>query len=267
MFLVGFYSPKENNDVTNTSLSIYYKMKETTNFSIAFISFKIIEHKKNDSIFDHFSSLSFQEQIDKIEKLKKKFDMIIFDTSNSLSMNILQYISIVDRLFIVGDGNVNFAQQLQRFTYWNHFFDQNNKNLPFTPLEDNLYVLREQKGQKVGFLQKENDVKKICDMIHEDFTLSFLNEELRKKHLEILDEIKNMGEDDLIFGVYHLGLPFPKSILFDKFISLRIALGQERNEAIDDLFLFIFEDTYENCYSRFQTELQVSQIVFHPKQS
>ena len=126
--------------VTETSLLIYEWLKENTSLSVAFISYhKLQKEEISHGLIDDFGSFKLSEQRKAMKKLKKDFDVVIFDGSSGLFKKNIQLLSSLDRLFVLGEENMQFAQTLHSLLQFHKSFDPTVKNL-INKLNDNTKV-------------------------------------------------------------------------------------------------------------------------------
>lgn len=264
MYLVGFYSPKAKSGVTELSLSIYHWLKVNTNLSVAFISYGPLEREENSKELIHeFSKLSITAQKNKVKKMKKEFDIIIYDASSQLSEGVLKLLPIVDRLFVVGENHTDFAVKLHQIIQFNKIFDKNVKNF-ITHLQGNkTFIIREDKENRIiGFNHSKKETDDIGQMVYTDYITHYLEERLIEKNEKVYNKIKKIPRDELFKGLYKLGIEYEKALLFQKFIFLREAVGQEYHEALEDLFPLLVHSTLSELFEKFQNELYVAKLKF-----
>jgi hypothetical protein len=265
MYLVGFYSPKAKSGVTELSLSIYQWLKMNTNLSVAFISYGTLEKEDTSSDLIHeFSKLSVTQQKRKVKQMKKKHDIIIYDASSQLSKGVLKLLPIVDRLFVVGEEHKDFAIKLQEIIQFNKIFDKNVKSFISHLRGNQTFILRENKADHViGFNYSKQETNEIGQMIYTDYVTHYVNEKLIEKNEQVFKKIKRIPKEDLFNGLYRLGIDFEKAILFQKFVILREVMGQNYDEALEDLFPYFMESSLSQILDKFQAELFVfSKINF-----
>ena len=58
-----------------------------------------------------------------------------------------------------------------------------------------------------------------------------------------------------IKGLYDLGIDFEKALLFHKFVLLREAMGQNYNEALENLFPLLIKSSFNDLLEKFHNEL------------
>ena len=187
MYLVGFYSPKAKSGVTELSLSIYQWLKMNTNLSVAFISYGTLEKENTSSELSHeFSKLSISEQKRKVKQMKKEHDIIIYDASSQLSEGVLKLLSIVDRLFVVGEEHKDFAVKLQQIIQFDKTFDRNVKSFISHLQGNKTFILRENKEhQVIGFNYSKQETNEISQTIYTDYMTHFVNEKIIEKNERI----------------------------------------------------------------------------------
>ncbi|WML44879.1 hypothetical protein [Neobacillus sp. PS3-40] len=257
MYLVGFYSPKAKSGVTELSLSIYNWLKINTTLSTAFISYGTLEKEEiSDELIHEFSKLSLSNQKSKIKKMKKKYDIIIYDASSQLSEGVLKLLPIVDRLFVVGEEHTDFAVKLHQIIKFNKIFDKSVKNFIRHLQGNKTFIIRENKEDRViGFNYTKKETNEIGQMVYTDYVTHYLEEKFIENNEKAFQKIKQIPKDDLSNGLYELGIDFEKALLFQKYVILREALGQDYNEALENLFPFLINSTFEDLLDRFQNEL------------
>lgn len=92
-------------------------------------------------------------------------------------------------------------------------------------------------------------------MVYTDYVTHYLEEKFIEKNGKVLKKIKQIAKDDLYNGLYELGVDFEKALLFHRFVSLREALGQNYDEALEVLFPFLINSSFEELLEKFQNEL------------
>lgn len=257
MYLVGFYSPKAKSGVTELCLSIYYWLKMNTTLSAAYISYGTLEKEEiSDEIIHEFSKLSLTEQKRKVKKLKKEYDIIIYDASSQLSEGVLKLLPIVDRLFVIGEEHKDFAVKLQEIIQFDKIFDKSVKNF-ITHLQGNkTFIIREKKEDHViGFNYSKKETTDIGQMIYTDYVTHYLNEKFIEKNVRVYKKVKQIPKDELFQGLYDLGIDFEKAMLFHKYVILREILGQKSDDAVESLFPLLINSSYEELLEKFQNEL------------
>ncbi|KKI91699.1 hypothetical protein WQ54_13340 [Bacillus sp. SA1-12] len=257
MYLVGFYSPKAKSGVTELSLSIYYWLKMNTTLSVAFISYGTLEKEETSNELIHeFSKLSLTEQKRNVKRMKKEYDIIIYDASSQLSEEALKLLPIVDRLFVVGEEHTDFAVKLYQIIEFNKIFDKSVKNF-ITHLQGNkTFIIRENKeGRVIGFNYSKKEANEIGQKVYSDYVTHFFEMKFIEKNKKIYNKIKRVPKEDLHKGLYELGIDFEKALLFQKFIVLREFSGQDYHEAIESLFPLLINSTFNELLEKFQNEL------------
>jgi len=265
MYVVGFYSPKEKSGVTETSLSVFQQLKQSNDFSVAFVSNGILEKEPlSDGTAHQFADRSLTEQKKIISELKSKFDIVIYDASSKLNDEVLQLLPIVNRLFVIGDDNVAFTENLYKIMDFNKHFDSKSKNLIHQLNNRGAYVLHSP-SENIGFTNPKKGTEHICKMIHNDFLNYRLEKTYVDKYETLLKKMKKSDLGNLISHSHKLGIEFDKSVLFSKYIHLRYALGQEIDKAIEDILPLVLNQHYFDLFQQFQNEMSVAQISFQKK--
>lgn len=257
MYLVGFYSPKAKSGVTELSLSIYNWLKINTSLSVAFISYGTLEKEEiSNELVHEFSKLSLIEQKRKVKQLKKEFDIVIYDASSQLSEGVLKLLPIVDRLYVVGDEHREFAVKLHEIIQFNKIFNKSVKNF-ITHLQGNkTFIIRENMDDRViGFNNTKKDTDDIGQMIYTDYVTHYLEGKFIEINEKVFNKVKKIPKENLYKGLYQLGIDFEKALLFHQYVSLRVALGQGYDEALENLFPFLINFTFAELLERFQNEL------------
>ncbi|WP_071395246.1 hypothetical protein [Bacillus tuaregi] len=259
MYMIGFYSPKAKSGVTELSLSIYHWLKENTNLDVAFISYGSLEMEEiSDELVHEFSSLNLAQQKQKIKKMKKAYNIIIYDASSQLSEGVLNLLPIVDRLFVVGEEHTDFAVKLHQIIEFNKLFDKRVKNF-ITHLQGNkTFILSEKKENRViGFHYTKKESNEIGQMIYTDYVTHFVEVKFIEKNKKILKQILQIPQEELHSGLYELGIDFEKAFLFQRFVILRVALGQPYYEAVETLFPLLINSSYNELFEKFHNEIYV----------
>jgi hypothetical protein len=257
MYLVGFYSPKAKSGVTELSLSIYNWIKLNTNIAAAFISYGTLEKEETSNELIHeFSKLTLIEQKRKVKLMKKKYDIIIYDASSQLSEGVLKLLPIVDRLFVVGEEHTDFAVKLQKIIQFDKIFDKSVKNFITHLRGSKTFIIRENKEDRViGFNFSKNETNTIGQMVYTDYVTRYIEEKFIQKNIKIFKKILRIPKKDLYKGLYELGIDFEKALLFHEYVFLREALGQDYQEALENLFPLLINSTYKEIFEKFQTEI------------
>jgi hypothetical protein len=259
MYLVGFYSPKAKSGVTELSLVIYNWLKMNTNLTVAFISYGTLEKEKiSDELIHEFCNLTITEQKRKMKKMKKQYDIIIYDASSQLSDGVLKLLPIVDRLFVVGEEHADFAEKLHQIIEFNKIFDKSVKSF-ITHLQGNkTFIIRESKGEHVmGFNPSKKDTNDIGQMVYTDYVTYFLEQTLIRINEKLFYKIKSIPKEELFHGLYELGIDFEVALIFNKYLSLREAIGQNYDEALENLFPLLINTSFSDLVNRFQKELDI----------
>jgi MinD-like ATPase involved in chromosome partitioning or flagellar assembly len=257
MYLVGFYSPKAKSGVTEFSLSIYRWLKMNTNLSAAFISYGTLEKEEiSEELVHEFSKMSLTEQKRKIKKMKKVYDIIIYDAASQLSDGVLNLLPIVDRLFVVGEEHADFAVKLHQIIKFNKIFDKKVKSF-ITHLKGNqTFIIRENKNDRViGFSHTKKETNEIGQMVYTDYVTQYLEEKLIEKVKQVFKKIKKIPKEDLFNGLYELGIDFNKALLFHKYVIIREALGQEYDDALENLFPLLINSSFKEMLEKLQDEI------------
>jgi len=257
VYLVGFYSPKAKSGVTELSLSIYSWLKMNTNLSIAFVSYGTLEKEKiTNELIHEFSKLSISDKKRKIKEMKKEFDIIIYDASSKLSEGVIKLLPIVDRLFVVGEEHADFAVKLHQMIEFNKIFDKSVKNFIKHLKGNKTFIIRENKENHViGFNYTKNETNDIGQMIYTDYVTHYINKKIIEENERVLKKMKKIPREELYIGLNKLGIDYEKALLFHNFVMLREALGQEFNEALESLFPFLINTSFEELLGKFQNEL------------
>ncbi|MBU8877985.1 hypothetical protein BGM26_03130 [Bacillus sp. FJAT-29790] len=259
MYLVGFYSPKAKSGVTELALSIYYWLIMNTTLSAAFISYGTLEKEEiSNGLIHEFSKLPLTEQKRKVKKMKKEYDIIIYDASSQLSEGVLKLLPIVDRLFVVGEEHTDFAIKLHQIIGFNKMFDKSVKRF-ITHLQGNkTFIIRENKDDRViGFNYSKKEANDIGQMVYTDYVTHYLEEKFIEKNQKVYKKIKQIPIDDLDKGLYELGIDFEKALLFHKYVVLRVELGQNYNEALENLFPLLINSSFNELLEKFQSEINL----------
>ena len=257
LYFVGFYSPKAKSGVTELSLSIYYWLKLNTCLSVAFISYGTLEKEEiSEELIHEFSKMTLTEQKRKIKNMKKEYDIIIYDASSQLSEGVLKLLPIVDRLFIVGEENKDFAVKLHQIIQFNKIFDKSVKNFITHVQGSKTYIIRENKNDNViGFHYSKKETNDIGQMVYTDYVTHYVEEKLIEKIDKVFSKIKKLPREELYDGLYRMGIDFEKALLFHKYVILREALGQNYYEALENLFPLLISTSFEDILEMFQNEI------------
>lgn len=263
MYFIGFYSPKEKSGVTETSLAIFEWLKNNTSLKIAFISNEqLVLETEKENVIEEFAKMKLNQQRNEIKKLRSEYDIIIYDVSSKLNEEVLKFLSILDRLFVLGEDNTQFAETIHQLMEFNRSFDNRSKKLIKQLQQNKTFILSDKTKSKVGFARSKNDAKKIASVIYEDYSTFYLKEKYYENQMKIVNNIKRFTRQEFVSGCYKLGLSFEKALLFEKYIYLREGLGQQKNEIIEELFPLIFQLNYNDLIKNFQNEIYISQIRF-----
>ncbi|WHX98229.1 hypothetical protein [Neobacillus sp. DY30] len=258
MYLVGFYSPKAKSGVTELSLSIYHWLKANTDLSAAFISYGSLEKEGlSEEVIHEFSKLTLTEQKRIVKNMKKEYDIIIYDASSQLSEGVLKLLPIVDRLFVVGEENTDLAVKLHQIIQFNKIFDKSVKNFIQHLKGNKTFIIRENKeGRVIGFNHTKKETNDIGQMVYRDYVTRYLEEKFIEKNEKIYSKIKQIPKETLFRGLYDLGIDFEKALLFHEYVLLREALGQNYDEALENLFPLLINSSFEEILEKFQNELK-----------
>ncbi|MDP4087103.1 MAG: hypothetical protein Q8934_21305 [Bacillota bacterium] len=255
--MVGFYAPKPKSGVTELSLSIYNWLKLNSTLSTAFISYGALEKEETSTVLIHeFSKLSLTQQKNKIKKMKKDFDIIIYDASSQLSDSVLKILPFVDRLFVVGEEYTDFAVKLHQIIKFNKMFDFNIKNFITQLQGSKTFIIRENKEDHViGFNYTKQETNEIGQMVYTDYVTHYLEMKFIEQNKKIFKKMKQIPKEDLYAGLYELGIDFGKALLFQKYVILREVLGQDYFEALESLFPYLIHSSYKELLEKFKDEL------------
>lgn len=267
MYAVGFYSPKEKSGVTETSLSVFHWLKNHSKLSVCFISYGTLDKESiDDSVIQRFSELSLTEKKKTIKKLKNKFDIIVYDASSDLSDESLKVLSILDRLFILGEDNLQFAEKLHKLIFLNSTYDKKTKTFISHIQGSKTFILKEDCNQKLGFTKPEKNSEDIANIIYSDYITYIVENKTLDKNQILLSKVAKLDAENFLTELNHLGFDYEKCVLYQKYINLRIALGQDYDNAVESLFPTFVFDKYAEILKRFQSELYVAQITFETNQ-
>lgn len=92
-------------------------------------------------------------------------------------------------------------------------------------------------------------------MVYTDYVTHYLEDKFIENNEKVFQKIKRIPKDDLSDGLYGLGIDFEKALLFHKYVFLREALGQDYNEALENLFPFLINSSFKELLEKFQNEL------------
>lgn len=259
MYLVGFYSPKAKSGVTELSLVIYNWLKKNTKLSIAFISYgPLAKEKISDEIIHEFANLSIAEQKRKLKRMKKQYDIIIYDASSQLSNGVLKLLPIVDRLFVVGEEHTDFAEKLHQIIEFNKMFDKSVKSFITHLQGDKTFIIRENKGERVmGFNPSKKDTNDIGQRVYADYLTYYLEQKFIKINEKLLNRIKKIPKDGLIQGLYDLGIDFEIAMIFHRYVLLRETIGQDYYDSLENLFPHLINSSFNDLVDRFQSEVNI----------
>jgi hypothetical protein len=258
MYMVGFYSPKAKSGVTELSLSIYYWLKLNTDLSTAFISYGTLEKEGlTNEVIHEFSNLTLTEQKRIVTNMKKEYDIIIYDASSQLSEGVLKLLPIVDRLFVVGEENTDFAVKLHQIIQFDKIFDKGVKNFIQQLKGNKTFIIRENKeGRVIGFNYTKKETNEIGQMVYRDYVTRYIEEKFIEKNEKIYKKIKQIPKETLFRGLYELGIDFEKALLFHEYVLLREALGQNFEEALENLFPLLINSSFTEILEKFQNEIK-----------
>jgi hypothetical protein len=266
MYVVGFFSPKEKAGVTETALSIFHELKNKTTLSVAFVSNEKLEKEPtNPEMIYPFKTLSLTEKRKQIAELKSKVDIVIFDASSKMTDDVLKLLPIMNRLFVLGEEHVKFTEMLYKMLEFNRLFDKKSKKLVHQVHNRGAFIVNNP-TQKIGFSNAKEDIQKVCKMIHNDFLNYSLEQTFSQKYTSLVKKLLVFPVEQIGHESYKLGIEFHKSLLFSKYIQLRIALGQEKEQAVENILSFLLENDYDIVLQAFQQEMSLAQISFQKKE-
>jgi len=266
MYVVGFFSPKEKAGVTETALSIYHELKKHTSLSLAFISNEKLEKEPIQPGMIHpFKTLTPAQQRKQIDQLKGKADIVIFDASSKMTEDVLKLLPIMSRLFVLGEEHVKFTEMLYKVLEFNRLFDKKSKKLVSHVHNRGAFIVNNS-SQKIGFSNAIEDTRKVCHMIYNDYLNYSLEQTFYQKYNSLVKKLCSFSLETLGHESYKLGIDFQKSLLLSKYIQLRLALGQEKESAIEDILPFVLDHEYEEVLQVFQQEMSLAQISFQKKE-
>ena len=141
------------------------------------------------------SKMSLTEQKRKVKKMKKDYDIIIYDASSQLSEGVLKLLPIVDRLFIVGEEHKDFAVKLHQIIQFHKIFDKSVKNFITHIQGSKTYIIRENKEDHIiGFHFSKKETNEIGQMVYTDYVTHYLEEKLIDKIDKVFTKIKKYRE-------------------------------------------------------------------------
>ena len=79
---------------------------------------------------------------------------------------------------------------------------------------------------------------------------------LLKKMKKYIKRLNRSQKKHLFRGLYELGVDFEKALLFHEYVILREALGQNYQEALENLFPLLINSTFEVILEKFQNEIK-----------
>ena len=152
----------------------------------------------SNELIHEFSKLSLTEQKSKIKKMKREYDIIIYDASSQLSEGVLKLLPIVDRLIVVGEEHTDFAVKLHQIIQFNKIFDKSVKSF-ITHLQGNkTYIIRENKDDRViGFNNSKKETNDIGQMVYTDYVTHYLEQKYIEKNEKVYNKIKKIPKDEL----------------------------------------------------------------------
>lgn len=265
MYLVGFYSPKKRSGVTETSLGIFRWFRDKTDISVAYVSNGTLQSETpNEEMIHQFTDMTLNEQKKELNRLRKEYDIVIFDGSSSLSEEALKILPICDRLFVLGEENMQFAEALHALIYFNETFDTKSKKLIHLTNNEKTFVLKDSEKTKVGFMKNPKELHEISQLIYSDYSTYYLKLNHSRKMEQLIKRFQQVPPHQICDFSYQEGLSFQKSILFQQYTFLRLAMHQSYPAIIQELLPRIFHQTYEKSLTDFRNEVTLTQIQFFP---
>jgi hypothetical protein len=236
---------------------VYRWLKTNTTLAIAFIAYGTLEKEEISSELLHgFSKWTVTEQKRLVKKMKNEYDIIIYDASSQLSEGVLKLLPIVDRLFVVGEENIEFSNKLQQIIQFDKIFDYRVKNFIAHLQGNKTFVLKESKGDRViGFHYIKEETNHIGQKIYTDYNTYYLEITFIDRYMKVFEQIKQIPKEELYRGLYELGIEFEKAILFHKYVKHREALGQTYEEAIEKLFPLLINNTFAELLQKLENEV------------
>lgn len=265
MYLAGFYSPKKRSGVTETSLGIFRWFRDKTDISVAYVSTGTLQiETPNEEMIHQFTDMTLTEQKKELIRLRKEYDIVIFDGSSRLSEEVLKILPICDRLFILGEENMQFAEALHALIYFNETFDTKSKKLIHSTNNEKTLVVKESQKTKVGFMKNSKELHEIAQLIYSDYSAYYLKLSHSRKMESLIKRFQQVPPHQICDVSYQEGLSFQKSILLQQYTFLRLAMHQPYPSIIQELFPRVFHQTYEKSLSDFRNEVTLTQIQFFP---
>jgi hypothetical protein len=94
-------------------------------------------------------------------------------------------------------------------------------------------------------------------MVYTDYVTYFLEQTFIKINEKLFYKIKSIPKEELFHGLYELGIDFEVALIFNKYISMREAIGQNYDEALENLFPLLINTPFSDLVNRFQKELDI----------
>lgn len=267
MYLVGFYSPKEKSGVTQKSLAVFQWLRNHTSLKVAFVSNEtLLEEPLSDAVHHEFGLLTMANRKKQMTRLKREFDLVIYDASSKLTDEVLQLLPLFDRLFILGEDNIKYAQTLRDLLQFDKMFDTSVRRFVHQLQDEKTYVVQDRDPNFVGFTHLKRDAGELGEIIYNHWVSHALEHKLVDKHAKMVAKIKKSPPEELETNLYNLGFSFDKALLFGRYVRLRVAMGQPWNEAVDDVYMIMIHQEYDFTLKKFQNELIFVQMSFGRRQ-
>ncbi|MEH7309287.1 hypothetical protein, partial [Neobacillus drentensis] len=135
-------------------------------------------------------------------------------------------------------------------------FDKSVKNFITNIRGSKTYIIRENKEDRViGFNYSKSETNNIGQMVYTDYVTRYIEEKFIEKNIKIFKKILRIPKQDLYKDLHQLGIDFEKALLFHEYVFLREALGQDYQEALENLFPHLINSTYKEIFEKFQNEV------------
>jgi hypothetical protein len=263
MYVVGFYSPRQQSGVTELSLAVATDLRTHFPLKVAFLSNSTLQKEPiTEQTIHRFGDLTFAQQKKKLQSVKKSYDVVIFDASGStLFKNLFELLPLVDRLFIVSHSDAPFAEALHQVLEFNKQFNPKSRDLVNQLHSYGNVVLRED-DQKIGFTShSDKDIKEIREWIYRQYHVSQLHNYYIARCEKLVDTLTNTKRS-ISEEAYDLGLDFEKAMLLERYIALRQLCGQSYQDAIETILPIFLRSDYNAILQKFQNEYRIAQISF-----
>ncbi|MGO4888391.1 hypothetical protein ACJ2A9_11580 [Anaerobacillus sp. MEB173] len=295
MYTAVFASPRTKVGLSTVVESLLGWLQEETSFRVAVfhwtekergLSTEELLNKTNEQICEmntfYFKDLQHlsEEQYHELQaKLENCFDILLVDLPLFKKMDYLHIIESADRLFLLHKEGVTstIAAELEMYMQKSRKIQKSRISSFRTKIGEQNKVLLFEEVQSapnnLGFIHelgddKPVDVGLLGEVLHGEFVIKELKKRTNEKIDRAIESIVadiTKSEDFLqllMERIDQIDIPFQDKLLLQRYFFLRLYLGQEPLEAVNDIFKMYQAFFPEELLRQFEFELNLSKIQF-----